>query len=157
MDLSQRTTRAWWWYFIWNIKKLDSCHCLYDLLKLLVVCYRLVLWYYCFSVWIFQCDDETCKHTTRSLNLRLIRDAERGTVCPEYPRCNGRLVRKVCFLFSMSCYIFGNSPNGLIFHLCAPILHFQYSEADLYKQLTYFSHVLDTVHCIDKVFDNFFL
>ncbi|OWM66271.1 hypothetical protein CDL15_Pgr013488 [Punica granatum] len=69
---------------------------------------------------LLTCDDETCKHTTRSLNLRLIGDAERGTVCPEYPRCNGRLVRK-------------------------------YSEADLYRQLTYFCHVLDTVRCIDKV------
>ncbi|KAK4783867.1 hypothetical protein SAY86_018235 [Trapa natans] len=69
---------------------------------------------------LMMCDDETCKHTTRSLNLRLLGDAERGTVCPEYPRCNGRLVRK-------------------------------YSEVDLYKQLTYFCHVLDTVRCIDKV------
>ncbi|KAL2931666.1 DNA polymerase alpha catalytic subunit [Bienertia sinuspersici] len=42
-----------------------------------------------------QCDDETCKHTTRSLNLRVIGDSERGTVCPNYPRCNGRLVKKV--------------------------------------------------------------
>ncbi|KAJ8430025.1 hypothetical protein Cgig2_008464 [Carnegiea gigantea] len=66
------------------------------------------------------CDDETCKYTTRSLNLRVIGDSERGTVCPNYPRCNGRLVRK-------------------------------YMEVDLYKQLTYFCHVLDTVRCIDKV------
>ncbi|KAF5183787.1 Dna polymerase alpha catalytic subunit [Thalictrum thalictroides] len=40
------------------------------------------------------CDDETCKYTTRSLNLRVIGESERGTVCPNYPRCNGRLVRK---------------------------------------------------------------
>uniref|UniRef100_A0A7C9DCJ8 Zinc finger DNA-directed DNA polymerase family B alpha domain-containing protein n=2 Tax=Opuntia streptacantha TaxID=393608 RepID=A0A7C9DCJ8_OPUST len=66
------------------------------------------------------CDDETCKYTTRSLNLRVIGDSERGTVCPNYPRCNGRLVRK-------------------------------YTEADLYKQLSYFCHVLDTDRCIDKV------
>lgn len=43
----------------------------------------------------FQCDDETCKYTTRSLNLRLVGDSERGTVCPNYPSCNGRLIRKV--------------------------------------------------------------
>ncbi|XP_034689453.1 DNA polymerase alpha catalytic subunit [Vitis riparia] len=66
------------------------------------------------------CDDETCKHTTDSLNLRVIGDSERGTVCPNYPRCNGRLVRK-------------------------------YTEADLYKQLSYFCHVLDTVRCIEKM------
>lgn len=27
----------------------------------------------------------------------------------------------------------------------------QYTEADLYKQLTYFCHVLDTVRCMEKV------
>ncbi|KAF7851792.1 hypothetical protein BT93_L2647 [Corymbia citriodora subsp. variegata] len=69
---------------------------------------------------LMMCDDETCKHSTRSLSLRVIGDSERGTVCPEYPRCNGRLIRK-------------------------------YSEADLYKQLAYFCHVLDTVYCIEKV------
>ncbi|KAK9713540.1 hypothetical protein RND81_06G034100 [Saponaria officinalis] len=69
---------------------------------------------------LMTCDDETCKYTTRSLNLRLIGDAERGTVCPNYPCCNGRLVR--------TC-----------------------SEVDLYKQLTYFCHVLDTVRGVDKV------
>ncbi|XP_059643252.1 DNA polymerase alpha catalytic subunit [Cornus florida] len=69
---------------------------------------------------LMTCDDETCKYITRSLNLRVVGDSERGTVCPNYPRCNGHLVRK-------------------------------YTEADLYKQLTYFCHVLDTVRCIDKV------
>ncbi|CAL5369484.1 unnamed protein product [Camellia sinensis] len=72
---------------------------------------------------LMTCDDETCKYTTRSLNLRVIGDSERGTVCPNYPRCNGHLIRK-------------------------------YTEADLYKQLTYFCHVLDTVRCIDKVEQN---
>ncbi|TYG46032.1 hypothetical protein ES288_D11G224000v1 [Gossypium darwinii] len=43
---------------------------------------------------LMTCDDETCKHTTRSLNLRLFGDSEKGTVCPNYPRCNGHLVRK---------------------------------------------------------------
>ncbi|XP_008241474.1 PREDICTED: DNA polymerase alpha catalytic subunit [Prunus mume] len=66
------------------------------------------------------CDDDTCKYNTRSLNLRLVGDSERGTVCPDYPRCNGRLVRK-------------------------------YTEADLYKQLSFFCHVLDTVRCIEKM------
>ncbi|XP_011043523.1 PREDICTED: DNA polymerase alpha catalytic subunit-like isoform X2 [Populus euphratica] len=68
---------------------------------------------------VMMCDDETCKHTTRSVNLRLVGDSERGTVCPSYPRCNGRLVRK-------------------------------YTEADLYKQLSYFCHLLDTACCIEK-------
>ncbi|KAI4314977.1 hypothetical protein L6164_027831 [Bauhinia variegata] len=69
---------------------------------------------------LLMCDDETCKHTTRSINLRLVGDYERGTVCPNYPRCNGRLVRK-------------------------------YTEADLYKQLSYFCYLLDTVCCIEKM------
>ncbi|GLU20032.1 hypothetical protein SLE2022_362500 [Rubroshorea leprosula] len=68
---------------------------------------------------IMMCDDESCNHTTRSLNLRLLGDSEKGTVCPNYPRCNGRLVRK-------------------------------YTEADLYKQLAYFCHLLDTVRCLEK-------
>ncbi|GAA0171134.1 DNA metabolism protein [Lithospermum erythrorhizon] len=66
------------------------------------------------------CDDETCNYATRSLNLRVVGDSDRGTVCPNYPQCNGRLLRK-------------------------------YTEADLYKQLSYFCHILDTVRCIDKV------
>ncbi|GMY11780.1 DNA polymerase alpha catalytic subunit [Fagus crenata] len=69
---------------------------------------------------LMTCDDETCKYTTRSLNLQLVGDSEKGTVCPNYPRCNGRLVRK-------------------------------YTEADLYKQLAYFCHLLDTVRCIEKI------
>ncbi|XP_076949906.1 DNA polymerase alpha catalytic subunit-like [Bidens hawaiensis] len=66
------------------------------------------------------CDDETCNYTTRSLNLRVVGDSERGTVCPNYPRCNGRLVR-------------------------------QYSEAAMYKQLSYFCYLLDAHRCVDKV------
>ncbi|XXG74126.1 hypothetical protein AAC387_Pa07g2923 [Persea americana] len=69
---------------------------------------------------LMTCDDEMCKYTTRSLNLRVIGDSERGTVCPNYPRCNGRLIR-------------------------------QYTEVDLYKQLSYFCHVLDVVQCIEKL------
>ncbi|XP_024959524.1 DNA polymerase alpha catalytic subunit [Cynara cardunculus var. scolymus] len=69
---------------------------------------------------LMTCDDETCDYTTRSLNLRVVGDSERGTICPNYPRCNGRLVR-------------------------------QYSEADVYKQLSYFCYLLDAARCIDKV------
>ncbi|XP_020217424.1 DNA polymerase alpha catalytic subunit isoform X1 [Cajanus cajan] len=78
---------------------------------------RFVLMYY---RGLLMCDDETCKHTTRSISLRLVGDSERGTVCPNYPRCNGRLLR-------------------------------QYTEADLYRQLSYFCHVFDTVSCIEKM------
>ncbi|KAJ0971998.1 hypothetical protein J5N97_019957 [Dioscorea zingiberensis] len=74
------------------------------------------LYYRC----LMMCDDELCKHTTRTVNLRALGDSERGTVCPNYPRCNGRLVR-------------------------------QYTEADLYKQLTYFCHILDSKRCIEKL------
>ncbi|XP_051126986.1 DNA polymerase alpha catalytic subunit [Andrographis paniculata] len=66
------------------------------------------------------CDDETCNYTTRSVNLRIVGDSERGTTCPNYPRCNGHLIRK-------------------------------YTEADLYRQLSYFCYILDTVRCIDKI------
>ncbi|KAJ1286388.1 hypothetical protein BS78_03G349500 [Paspalum vaginatum] len=41
-----------------------------------------------------QCDDEGCKYSTHSINLRVMGDSERGTICPNYPRCNGRLVRQ---------------------------------------------------------------
>ncbi|KAL0863252.1 hypothetical protein Bca101_042370 [Brassica carinata] len=44
---------------------------------------------------IMMCDDESCKHTTRSPNFRLLGDRERGTVCPNYPNCNGTLLRKM--------------------------------------------------------------
>nr|GMD49750.1 DNA polymerase alpha catalytic subunit [Ipomoea batatas] len=68
------------------------------------------------------CDDETCNYTSRSLNLRVIGGSEPGTVCPNYPRCEGHLMRK-------------------------------YTEGDLYKQLSYFCHILDTERCINKVVD----
>ncbi|KAK9096970.1 hypothetical protein Sjap_022467 [Stephania japonica] len=69
---------------------------------------------------VMTCDDETCKCTTRIPNLRVIGDSPRGTVCPNYPHCNGHLVRK-------------------------------YTEADLYKQLSYFCFVLDAVRFVDKL------
>ncbi|KAF7803369.1 DNA polymerase alpha catalytic subunit [Senna tora] len=69
---------------------------------------------------LLMCDDETCNFATLSINLRLVGDAERGTVCPNYPRCNGHLQKK-------------------------------YTEADLYKQLSYFCHVLDTVSYVEKL------
>ncbi|CAA7056881.1 unnamed protein product [Microthlaspi erraticum] len=69
---------------------------------------------------VMMCDDESCKHTTRSPNSRLLGDRERGTVCPNYPSCNGTLLRK-------------------------------YTEADLYKQLSYFCHILDTQSSLEKM------
>ncbi|KAL0450358.1 UNVERIFIED_CONTAM: DNA polymerase alpha catalytic subunit [Sesamum latifolium] len=69
---------------------------------------------------LMMCDDETCNYATRSVNLRVLGDSERGTTCPNYPRCNGHLLRK-------------------------------YTEADLYRQLSYFCYTLDTVGCIDKI------
>ncbi|KAF9611731.1 hypothetical protein IFM89_034914 [Coptis chinensis] len=69
---------------------------------------------------IMTCDDETCNFTSRSLNMRVIGESEKGTVCPNYPCCNGHLVRK-------------------------------YAEVDLYKQLSYFCHVLDAVRFIEKL------
>ncbi|KAL6586014.1 hypothetical protein OROMI_002658 [Orobanche minor] len=38
---------------------------------------------------------ETCKYTTRGLNIGVLGDSKRGTVCPNYPCCNGRLVRQI--------------------------------------------------------------
>ncbi|VAH66405.1 unnamed protein product [Triticum turgidum subsp. durum] len=67
-----------------------------------------------------QCDDEGCKYSTHIVNLRVMGDSERGTICPNYPQCNGRLVR-------------------------------QYTEADLYRQLSYFCYVLDATQCLDKL------
>uniref|UniRef100_A0A1D1Z487 DNA-directed DNA polymerase n=2 Tax=Anthurium amnicola TaxID=1678845 RepID=A0A1D1Z487_9ARAE len=69
---------------------------------------------------LMMCDDEMCKYTTCSLTLRVLGDSERGTVCPNYPRCNGRLIR-------------------------------QYTEADLYRQLSYFCHILDALRCFEKL------
>ncbi|XBI20461.1 hypothetical protein VPH35_061752 [Triticum aestivum] len=67
-----------------------------------------------------QCDDEGCKYSTHIVNLRVMGDSERGTICPNYPQCNGRLAR-------------------------------QYTEADLYRQLSYFCYVLDATRCLDKL------
>ncbi|KAL1216796.1 DNA polymerase alpha catalytic subunit [Cardamine amara subsp. amara] len=69
---------------------------------------------------IMMCDDESCKYTTRSPNFRLLGDRERGTVCPNYPNCNGTLLRK-------------------------------FTEADLYRQLSYFCHILDTQCSLEKM------
>lgn len=98
-----------------------------------------------------QCDDEMCKHTTRSLNLRVLGDSERGTVCPNYPQCNGHLRKQV------------NSRIPLLFKIAIlfsfRFLKFtvlQYTEAEVYKQLSYFCHIFDVKHCIEKVDDNTF-
>jgi DNA polymerase alpha subunit A len=69
---------------------------------------------------LLMCDDEGCKYSTHSVNLRVMGDSERGTICPNYPRCNGHLVR-------------------------------QYTEADLYRQLSYFCYVVDATRCLEKV------
>ncbi|KAF7026390.1 hypothetical protein CFC21_038501 [Triticum aestivum] len=69
---------------------------------------------------LLMCDDEGCKYSTHIVNLRVMGDSERGTICPNYPQCNGRLVR-------------------------------QYTEADLYRQLSYFCYVLDATQCLDKL------
>lgn len=57
------------------------------------------------SVLFFQCDDETCKHATRNINLQLVGDSEKGTVCPNYPRCNGHLQRKVLLVNTLTDYV----------------------------------------------------
>ncbi|EHA8591429.1 DNA polymerase alpha catalytic subunit [Cocos nucifera] len=54
---------------------------------------------------LMMCDDEMCKYTTCSLNLRVIGDSERGT----------------------------------------------YTEADLYRQLSYFCYMLDATRCLEKL------
>lgn len=38
--------------------------------------------------------DESCNYTTRSVNLRILGDSEKGTTCPNYPHCDGHLIRK---------------------------------------------------------------
>uniref|UniRef100_A0A0D9V897 DNA polymerase n=1 Tax=Leersia perrieri TaxID=77586 RepID=A0A0D9V897_9ORYZ len=69
---------------------------------------------------LLMCDDEGCKYSTHNVNLRVMGDSERGTICPNYPRCNGHLVR-------------------------------QYTEADLYRQLSYFCYVVDATRCLEKL------
>ncbi|KAH7429421.1 hypothetical protein KP509_09G047200 [Ceratopteris richardii] len=67
-----------------------------------------------------KCDDELCGHMTRTINLRVLGELERGTICPNYPRCNGHLIR-------------------------------QYTEVDLFKQLTHYSRLLDVNRAVEKV------
>ncbi|XP_010558641.1 PREDICTED: DNA polymerase alpha catalytic subunit [Tarenaya hassleriana] len=69
---------------------------------------------------VMTCDDESCKLTTRCLNMRLLGSSEKGTVCPNYPHCNGTLLRT-------------------------------YTEAELYRQLSYFCHILDTECSLEKM------
>jgi hypothetical protein len=38
-----------------------------------------------------QYDDEMCGHITRNITLHSVGDAEKGTVCPRYPLCTGKL------------------------------------------------------------------
>ena len=69
---------------------------LYEHLSLLSLAYDFIC-----TFCLGQCDDESCKHTTRSPNFRLLGDRERGTVCPNYPNCNGTLLRKVYALIHL--------------------------------------------------------
>ncbi|KAG0614550.1 hypothetical protein M758_6G185500 [Ceratodon purpureus] len=46
-----------------------------------------------YECWMM-CDDEMCGHITRNITLQRVGDAEKGTVCPLYPRCTGRLHRQ---------------------------------------------------------------
>lgn len=46
-----------------------------------------------YECWMM-CDDEVCGHITRNVTLQRVGDAEKGTVCPLYPRCSGRLHRQ---------------------------------------------------------------
>eukprot|EP00897_Mesotaenium_endlicherianum_P001393 jgi/Mesen1/1281/ME000013S00772 len=41
------------------------------------------------------CDEELCGCITRNVSLRVVRDSERGAVCPNFPRCSGHMARKV--------------------------------------------------------------
>ncbi|KAI5077505.1 hypothetical protein GOP47_0007329 [Adiantum capillus-veneris] len=67
-----------------------------------------------------KCDEELCGHTSRMINLRVLGDSERGTICPNHPRCSGSLIR-------------------------------QYTEVDLYKQLTHFCRLLDANRALEKI------
>ncbi|MCO5547461.1 hypothetical protein L7F22_000911 [Adiantum nelumboides] len=67
-----------------------------------------------------KCDDELCGLTTRTINLRVLGDSERGTICPNHPRCSGSLAR-------------------------------QYTEVDLYKQLTHLCRILDANRALEKI------
>lgn len=102
-----------------------------------------------------QCDDESCKHTTRIPNFRLLGDRERGTVCPNYPNCNGTLLRKVYALIHLVRSLIFLLLHRTAFNskqLLTPSLALlQYTEADLYKQLSYFCHILDTQCNLEKV------
>ncbi|KAL4183613.1 hypothetical protein AMTRI_Chr11g99120 [Amborella trichopoda] len=109
---------------------------------------------------LMMCDDEMCKHTTRTLNLRVIGESERGTVCPNFPRCNGHLIKEVlnfnsfCLQYAMLLF-WHNTINFLPFNygdLCLLYcLKKQYTEAELYRQLSYYCHVLDSARFIGKL------
>ncbi|KAL6574346.1 hypothetical protein OROHE_001250 [Orobanche hederae] len=56
------------------------------------------------------CEDETCKYTTRSLNMEVLGDSERGIICPNYPCFNGRLVTHIPKEICTGCYILATVP-----------------------------------------------
>ena len=64
-------------------------------MNLLFTMYFISLGVTLIAVLCYQSDDEMCKYTAQNLNLSVIGDSEKGIVCPNYPRCNGRLIRQV--------------------------------------------------------------
>ncbi|KAL6547931.1 hypothetical protein OROHE_009636 [Orobanche hederae] len=59
---------------------------------------------------MMMCEDETCKYTTRSLNMEVLGDSERGIICPNYPCFNGRLVTHIPKEICTGCYILATVP-----------------------------------------------
>ncbi|XP_022149463.1 DNA polymerase alpha catalytic subunit-like [Momordica charantia] len=55
---------------------------------------------------LMMCDEETCKYSTRTVNLRRVGDSQRGIPCPKYPQCDGRLIRTYteADLWKQICY-----------------------------------------------------
>lgn len=68
------------------------------------------------------CDDEMCGHTTRKVSLRVVPDVPCGALCPNHPRCSGKMIR-------------------------------QYTEAELYTQLSSFLRLLDVESALNKMDD----
>ena len=107
-----------------------------------------------------QCDDEMCGHITRNITLQRVGDAEKGTVCPLYPRCSGRLHRQVHTppVIYLWLHLAHAMCKELLFLLVieflsksARTLRVQYTEAQLYKQLTHFYRLLDASRLLEKV------
>ena len=50
----------------------------------------------CHVSFVYSVGDSKLALQILPVNLTVMGDSERGTICPSYPRCNGRLVRQVC-------------------------------------------------------------